>query len=291
MLITDITTSPPLVRKRARTTTVAARFVLDDSDDDGDDANPNNNQEDSDDSPIEITRRAAPAHTTHTTKPHTTKPSGTHPADAIDLTDTTPPPPVTAAPHTNNDIHTRSNIHTRSDDEDDDRSQTVDRVDHDDSEEDVDQEEDEEDAALVQCEEVAQRLKQALGHVLDDDGRCALLDTDELGGQDGGALGGPRGGGPRGGLATQEEVVQACGGAAAVLKPYQLVGINFMLLHARTGAGGLILAVCEGGGGIKPSPHIVLGLWWGMCSMVLCLLLVCSLLLHSCFYHSSHCTF
>ena len=38
------------------------------------------------------------------------------------------------------------------------------------------------------------------------------------------------------------QIVEACGGASKYLKPYQVVGINFMLMLARQRVGGSILA-------------------------------------------------
>jgi hypothetical protein len=45
-----------------------------------------------------------------------------------------------------------------------------------------------------------------------------------------------------GGVVSQEALVAACGGAAAEFKGYQLVGVNFLMLLARAGVGGAILA-------------------------------------------------
>lgn len=38
------------------------------------------------------------------------------------------------------------------------------------------------------------------------------------------------------------QIAAACGGASQYLKPYQVVGINFMLMLARQAVGGSILA-------------------------------------------------
>lgn len=43
-------------------------------------------------------------------------------------------------------------------------------------------------------------------------------------------------------MVSQEALVAACGGAAADFKGYQLVGVNFLMLLARAGVGGAILA-------------------------------------------------
>lgn len=92
---------------------------------------------------------------------------------------------------------------------------------------DEDEADDAEIEALIKCDQVATRLRECLGGV--DEGRCAAVEAGDL----------------KGALATKEDVVSACGPAAASLKPYQLVGINFLLLHTRSGAGGAILAVCQ----------------------------------------------
>lgn len=44
------------------------------------------------------------------------------------------------------------------------------------------------------------------------------------------------------GLVTSADLVTACGPNGALLKPYQLVGVNFMMLHHRNGADGVLLA-------------------------------------------------
>ena len=43
-------------------------------------------------------------------------------------------------------------------------------------------------------------------------------------------------------LVGPEELIRACGDAAHYLKSYQLVGINFLMLLARSGISGAILA-------------------------------------------------
>lgn len=43
-------------------------------------------------------------------------------------------------------------------------------------------------------------------------------------------------------VVTQEALIQACGEAARSLKGYQLVGVNFLSLLARSGIGGAIMA-------------------------------------------------
>lgn len=43
-------------------------------------------------------------------------------------------------------------------------------------------------------------------------------------------------------MVTHEDLVAACGDAARYLKSYQLVGVNFLMLLARSGIGGAIMA-------------------------------------------------
>ena len=51
------------------------------------------------------------------------------------------------------------------------------------------------------------------------------------------------------------QIAAACGGASNYLKPYQVVGINFMLMLARQRVGGSILADEMGTFSARGSPR------------------------------------
>ena len=106
-----------------------------------------------------------------------------------------------------------------------------------------DADEDGPDDVVAECERISGDLRAALGSGLAPDGRFAATDAAPAA------------------LATRDDLVAAAGpgSAAGTLKPYQVVGVNFLLLLKNTGIGGAIVAdearrqwSCggEGGGGV-----------------------------------------
>ncbi|BDA41342.1 probable SWI/SNF-related matrix-associated actin-dependent regulator [Coccomyxa sp. Obi] len=77
------------------------------------------------------------------------------------------------------------------------------------------------DDVLHRCEAISQNLRSVLGGKSVTD-RVSSLDTTPM--------------------VTHEALVAACGDAAKYLKSYQLVGVNFLTLLARSGVGGAIMA-------------------------------------------------
>ncbi|GAB4819342.1 hypothetical protein N2152v2_006388 [Parachlorella kessleri] len=86
------------------------------------------------------------------------------------------------------------------------------------------EEKDQTDEVLRKCEEIAKQLRKQLGGSIKDGDRYGATEEDSNE------------------LVTHAEAETACGDNARYLKPYQLVGVNFLMLLYRQKIGGAILA-------------------------------------------------